>query len=209
MTPVRSTLSLLGLLALTMAGCQSPKDYTEYRRHYPKSILVLPPLNNSTEIVGGYSVLSATTRPIAEMGYYVFPVVVVDQFMKANGLPGPGEMHEAPLDKLREIFGADAVLYLTVERYGTKYQILASATTVRIKARLVDARTGVCLWENLSESQANETGLVEAVVSQVLSKFSDKAHDVAVTSSNQLVRGPGGLLHGPRHRDYAKDSQVK
>jgi hypothetical protein len=206
---MRNRLLLLPLLALIAAGCQAPKDYTEYRKHYPKSILVLPPLNNSTEILGGYSVLTTATRPIAEMGYYVYPVVVVDQFMKANGLPGPHEMHEAPLNKLREIFGADAVLYITVEQYGTKYQLIASTTTVQLKAKLVDTQTGTCLWENTSVAQAGNSGVLEAVVSQVVSKLSDQAHDIAAMSSFQLVSGRGGLLHGHRHPDFAKDSQAK
>lgn len=206
---MKTNLLLLSLLALTIAGCKTPKDYTEFRKHYPKSILVLPPINNSTEILGGYSVLSTCTKPIAEKGYYVFPVVVVDQFMKENGLPGANEMHDAPLQKLREIFGADAVLYITVEQYGTKYQLIASSTTIKISARLVDTQTGICIWDNKSVAEASNSGLVEALVGQVVSKLSDQAHDVAAQASFQLVCGPDGLLYGPRHPDHTKDSQAK
>lgn len=71
---------------------------------------VLPPLNQDTDIKDTYDCLSTVTRPLAEMGYYVHPVAVVDQFMKENGLPTAGEMHQVPLDKIRDIIGADAVL---------------------------------------------------------------------------------------------------
>ena len=85
---MKTTQLLIGLLLTTLAiGCASkPYDYTNFRKHYPKSILVLPPLNKSTDLKGTYSCLSSVTRPIAEMGYYVFPVVVVDEFLKENGM---------------------------------------------------------------------------------------------------------------------------
>src|SRR5277367_2093834 len=116
-----SARNLLPMIGLAMAGsffagCATtpPFDYTNFRAHRPRSILVLPPLNNSTDVRGTYGYLSTVTRPLAELGYYVFPVAIVDQFLKENGLPSPGEMHQAPLDKLGKIFGADAVLYITL-----------------------------------------------------------------------------------------------
>src|SRR5689334_11689297 len=106
-----ATLLWVGLL---LAGCQTvtPYDYTNFRAHPPRSILVLPPLNESTAIEGTYGYLTTVTRPVAERGYYVFPVAVVDQFMKDNGLPTANEMQQAPLAKVAEITGADAVLFL-------------------------------------------------------------------------------------------------
>src|SRR5512143_3001912 len=120
---------MIGLLALDalLGGCtiEHPDvDYTAFRESKPRSILVLPPLNNSPDIRATYSFLSTVTKPLAEAGYYVFPVALVDQTFKENGLPNPGEMHQVPFEKLREIFGADATLYITVTQYGSSYQIL-------------------------------------------------------------------------------------
>jgi hypothetical protein len=190
-------------LILLLSGCATvtPKDYTEFRKSSPRSILVLPPLNESTDVLAPYSVLTTTTRPLAELGYYVFPVVLVDQYLKENGLTVPGEMHQAPLQKLHEVFGADAVLYLTVEKYGSKYQVISSTTMVHLRAKLVDARTGVVLWEgNAKAENAGQSGLIEAVVTQIVSKAFDQAHGVAAMASAQLVAIPQtGLLRGPRH----------
>src|SRR5215813_13108465 len=119
---------LCGALVLpVLSGCATkPYDYTNYRAYPPRSILVLPPLNESTDVAGTYSYLSTVTYPVAEMGYYVFPVAVVDHFFKENGMPTAGEMHQAPLNKIREIIGADAVLYITLKQYGTKYEVITS-----------------------------------------------------------------------------------
>jgi len=97
-----------GLLALALAlgGCAASSsniDYTAFRESKPRSILVLPPLNNSPDVRATYSFLSTVTQPLAEDGYYVFPVVLVDQTFKENGLINAGEIHEVSLAKLREI----------------------------------------------------------------------------------------------------------
>ena len=122
---------LFSLLLLT--ACATPQqnyDYTALRQSRPRSILVLPPLNNSPDMRATYSFLSTVTQPLAESGYYVFPVALVDQTFKENGLVNPGEMHQAPLAKLREIFGADATLYITVTEYGSTYRVLSSEVRV-------------------------------------------------------------------------------
>src|ERR1035437_652076 len=132
--------ALVGLLALT--GCVTSKhyDHTNSGAPPPRSIVVLPPLNQSTDIKGTYSYLSTVTRPLAEMGYYVFPVAEVDQLMKENGMPTAGEMHQVPPSKIGEIIGADSVLYVTLRKYGSKYQVISSVTTVTADAKLVDAK---------------------------------------------------------------------
>ena len=198
-------LLLLGLLLAS--GCTTaPKDYTAFRAHQPKSILVLPPQNETNDIIAGYSMLTTTTRPLAELGYYVFPVVMVDQFLKENGLPTAAEMHQAPLAKLTEAFGAEAVLYITVEKYGTKYTVISSDTYVTARAKLVDCRTGIVLWENrVGAFGGGNSGIIEALVGQVVNKLIDSAHLVAAQASCLLFTFPDrGLLKGPRHPEFGK-----
>ena len=202
------------LLASALAGCATTKsyDYTNYRAHPPRSILVLPPVNESTDVRGTYGYLSTVTRPLAELGYYVYPVVVVDQFFKENGMPSPGEMFQAPLGKIREIIGADAVLYITLRQYGTKYQVLASVTTVSAAARLVDTRTGTLLWEGTVVARANSGGsgnllgdLLSAVVSQVVGYSTDQARSLAEQANLQYSTKDRGLLHGPYSPRYGQE----
>ena len=203
-------IRILGVSAamLALAGCATkPYDYTNFREHPPRSILVLPPLNESTEIEGTYSYLSTVTRPLAEHGYYVFPVAIVDQFMKENGMPTPGEMHQVPLNKIAEIIGADAVMYVTVLEYGTKYQILKSVPTVKEAAKLVDTRTGILLWEGkvVLVRQSNGSGnlladLIVAAVSQAVNTTTDQAHSLCGPANVILfTRKDEGLLYGPYH----------
>lgn len=201
---------LVAGLALVFTACSHtvPKDYTAFRNSQPRSLLVLPPVNQSTEVIAGYSFLTTVTRPLAELGYYVVPVGLVDRYMKENGMPGADEMHRVPIAKLHEVFGADAVLYITVEKYGTKYIVIASENTVHASAVLLDAKTGTVLWENKVTLQASgNAGLVEALVEQVVNKLTDSCHTTAAMASSLLLAHPQtGLLRGPRHPEFGKSS---
>jgi hypothetical protein len=207
---MKSNPFFLFLAAMLLGGCATipPKDYTLYRQSNPRSILVLPPVNESNEIIAPYSMLTTVTRPLSELGYYVIPVVLADHLLKENGMGLPAEMHQAPLEKLHSVFGADAVLYITIEQYGSKYQVFASNTIVKARAKLLDARNGTEIWQGRVDFVAQgQSGLLEALVTQVLNKLVDQAHMTATMASIQLLTMPGqGLLKGPRHPEYEKPS---
>ena len=206
----------LFVCALLAAACTStePYDYTLFREHPPRSILVLPPLDNTFEVEASYQYLSTVTQPLAERGYYVFPVAVVDAMMRENGLPTPGEMHTVSLDRIADIFGADAVLFVTLTDWGTSYQVIDSSTRVTAEARLVDVGTGTEIWSGSNSayySAASGSGglvemLVGAVVNQVASSISDPSLDVARDCNDGLFcNGHSGLLVGPYHPEYGKE----
>lgn len=203
---------LLGIMLLVLTGCITPKNYDKFRAANPRSILVLPPVNHSTDIRGTYSFLSTVTMPIAEKGFYIFPVSVVDQLMKDNGLPSADEMHQVSLKKIKEIINPDAVLYITLEQYGSKFVIVESQTVVTAAGRLVSTINGDVLWEGKIEkvvSSGNSGGglgmLIGAVVSQAVNSSTDNAHEVSIVASQELFMTEGqGLLHGPYRPATAK-----
>lgn len=170
----------------------------------PRSILVLPPTNQSVEVNAPYIFLSTITRPLAEKGYYVFPVAVIDRFMRENGLNVPAEMHNVPLEKLREHINPDAVLYVNILDWGQKFQILTSKAVVNANLKLVDARTGATLWENrayASETPNSSTNnglagmFIQAIADQVIGSLTDKTYELSRTANNQAVtRLPDGPI---------------
>src|SRR3982075_1005689 len=197
-----------------LTGCQTaqPYDYRNFRAHPPRSILVLPPLNESTAIEGTYGYLTTVTRPVAERGYYVFPVAVVDQFMKDNGLPTANEMQQAPLAKFAEVTGADAVLFLDLKQYGAHYEVLSSVVMVEVTAKLVDTRTGTLLWEGHGVAQQGSGSggsllgdLAAAAISQAINKHTDRAHQGSrLANANLFFPEQTGLPYGPYSPKYDK-----
>ncbi len=211
-------LVAFALVAVASVACAGkPYDYTAYLTHMPKSILVLPPVNDSMEATASSAFLATVTRPLAERGYYVFPVAVVEAFLRQNGRPTPADMHAVEPAKLREVFGADAALYIHIKDWGTTYQVLASRSRVLTECRLVDLRTGTILWEGsgvaVNSSGDSGGGLVgmvaTAVVAQVASSVHDPCPDLARQANATLFAHDGrGLLLGHRHPGYEED-QVK
>ncbi len=211
-------LVLCLLVSFFIQGCASHRrvDYSAYLQHMPRSILVLPPQNESTEVMAPYIYLSTVTRPLAERGYYVFPVAVIDALMKENGVPSPYEMARIPLDKIREIIDPDAVLYMTIKEWGTEYRILDSATTVHLWGRMVDTDTGLVIWEGketvVHSSSSGQSGIAEmlvaAVINQIVSTFADPSHDVACETNTRLFLDKNdGLLIGERCSGYENDQR--
>lgn len=211
-------MALLGVCVLA-SGCASTGksyDYTAYKQSRPHSILVLPPINNAPDVKASYGLLSQATMPLAESGYYVFPVTLVDETFRQNGLSTPADIHAVAPGKLREIFGADAAFYITITEYGTTYKVIVSDTRVTANARLVDLKTGAQLWEGTatasSSEQRNNSGglagaLVEALVMQVMNNVLDTSYDVAGLTSQRLLSAgrPNGLLYGPRSAKFEQD----
>ncbi|UXU87672.1 DUF799 domain-containing protein [Burkholderia sp. S-53] len=212
-------MSVLSIVALLSACAQPVKrpDYTAFKKSQPRSILVLPPINDTSEVGATYGLLSQMTLPLAESGYYVVPVAVMDETFKQNGLTNAAEIQGTSPAKLREIFGADAALYSKVSQYGTVYRILASATVVSASAKLVDLRTGDVLWQGRASASSDEGGnngggsligmLVVAAVKQIANTLMDQSHDVAAFTSNRLLSAgpPSGLLYGPHSPKYGTD----
>lgn len=223
---MKRLFTLMGALAATffLFGCaQQAKnfDYGPYKQYQPKSILVLPPLNNSPDLKGSYGLMSTVTYPLAENGYYVFPVALVDQTFKENGLTAPADMHQAPIAKLHEIFDADAALYITVEKYGAQFVLTNSVITVSAKATLLDLKSGTTLWTGQAtarsdEGQQQQQGgllalLIGGLIQQVANNLSDtkQVQVASVASARLLSARPNGLLYGPRSPFFGKDAEQK
>lgn len=216
------TLSRLSLcaavLALTACGGNGQKSLYYYGG-YPDTVYEGlknddTSLGKQTEKMEKYFVeagnkkMNAAPGAHAHLGYYVFPAAVVEETFKQNGLTNAADIHAVRPEKLHQIFGNDAVLYITVTEYGTSYQILDSVTTVSAKARLVDSRNGKELWsgsasirEGSNNSNSGLLGaLVSAVVNQIANSLTDRGYQVSKTAAYNLLSpySHNGILKGPR-----------
>lgn len=213
-----SAVSVLCVLTACAAPTQHT-DYTAFRKSQPRSILVLPPLNETSDVKATLGMLSQMTLPLAESGYYVMPVALTEETFKHNGLTMPADIQQVAPAKLREIFGADTALYTTVTQYGSVYGVVDSTTVVAATARLVDLRTGDVLWQGTGRATGKETGfnvnvgsglfvmLAQAAIKQVAHTLSDESYDVAGLASRRLLSAgqPDGMLYGPRSPKHGTD----
>ncbi len=200
------------MLAILFSGCAKqvePYDYSNFKTHHPKSILVLPPANETTDVKATAAVYATTVLPLAESGYYVFPPSLVAKTFKENGIHDE-ESHNIPLSKLYDIFGADSVLYIRVTEYGSSYRVIESEIEVRLEAKLVDTKSGQILWTGEASASSRENknnnnnsvlgALISAVIDQIANELSDESFTYAGIANGRLLHagGNGNMLYGYR-----------
>lgn len=203
--------AVLGVVLLSGCATKAPQyDYAAFVQAKPATLLVMPPVNDSPDVKATPAVWAQATRPLAEAGYYVLPVALVDETFKQNGVNTANEAQEIPFAKLREVFGADAAVYIKVKKYGTTYQVIASETRVEVEGRIVDLRTGKQLWEgkalatSAEQSQQSQGGLVgllvTAIVKQIVGTASDASFTYASIAGQRMLGALlyNGVLPGPR-----------
>jgi hypothetical protein len=216
-----SSIRIAALAAVALlAGCAHkpvPYDYTAFRKASPRTLLVMPPINDSPEVKAGSSIWAQATLPLSEAGYYVLPVTLVDETFRQNGIQTANDAQDIPLAKLRDFFGADAAVYIKVTKYGTSYHVISSDTVVEAQARIVDLRSGDLLWEGHAVASSAEQGngggsplaqLVAAVVKQIISTTTDAAYGYAGVADSRLLGAPrfNGVLPGPRSPAYGREA---
>ena len=212
----------VAILAIFFTGCSvkepEPYDYSAFLQKKPRSILVLMPTNDSTDVTGSAAVLANAVAPLSEVGYYVFPVTLVNDTFKQNGITEPNEIATVPLNKLDKIFHADSVLYINIKDYGTSYAVISSSTKVVLEAKLIDIKSGAKLWEGtataIEDSSSGQSSLlgmlVSAVISQVANTISDRSYDLAAMADAYLFSSNchNCILYGPYSTHYGKDAQL-
>lgn len=140
----------LGILlwVVALGGCATtPRidPMASFHDAQPNSLLVVPIVNNSVDVQAPTSVLTTLPRVLAEKGYYVFPVNTVKTLLEFEGLYEPAEIHATPPDQLADLFGADAILYVTIHEWTAQYLLVQTTTVIDFEYRIVH-RDGTPLW---------------------------------------------------------------
>lgn len=204
-----------GLAACETVGPQ-PYDYTAFRAKSPRSIVVLPALNNTTHVEAAEWFVSTVSRPFAERGYYVYPAWMVKRTLEESGLADASLVHGADARRLDPIFDCDAALYIDITRWESQYALIATSTNVSFDYVLRSCETGETLWattQALSYSpEASSSGnlladLVAQAVVSAIEKGSPNYIPLA-QQANRLAAGTAGrgLPAGPyRPESYGMD----
>lgn len=204
-------LALAALLAAT-AGCATApkKDLAKFAAAQPRSILVVPVVNNSVDVNAADYFLSTVPIPLAERGYYVFPVNLVKRLLEDDGLADASLVHGAPTDRLAALFGADAVLYVAIQRWEAKWILVSTSVTVELTYTLRDAKTATVLWEDRETVQYSSDsaggGLLGAVINAAVAKAAPNYMPLARQANARALAYPGpGFPAGPYHPAHGQD----
>ncbi|MDR1163526.1 MAG: DUF799 domain-containing protein [Candidatus Accumulibacter sp.] len=190
------------LLLCVLAGCagrRAPKqDLNAMITAAPRSILIVPIVNKSLDVDAANYVLSTLPTPLAEKGYYVFPVNTTKFVLEQEGYYEGDRVHQVPAEQLAKLFGADSVLYVTINRWDAQYFVISTHVTVDFDYRIV-GRDGAELWKETRRivydpNGQNNNGLLGMLINAVAARaapdympLARQAHSSAFVS---LPTGP-------------------
>ena len=201
---------ILAALAAACAPAANKKDYSKLVSANPRALLVVPVVNKSVDVDAADYFLSTLSVPLAERGYYVFPVNLVKRMLEDDGLADASLVHGTDPVRLCALFGADAVLFVTIEQWTAKYVVLSTQVTVEFSYVLKDGRTGEELWRGhqagVYSSGDGGGGIAGAIVGAIVAKASPNYMPLARKANAQAMAYPGpGIPAGPYRPEYRKD----
>jgi len=209
------------LMLLSMVGCatveREDNRLNDFHAAQPRSLLVVPVVNNSVDVQAPTSVLATLPFRLGEKGYYVYPVNTVKTLLEFEGFYEPAEVHAQPPEQLAELFKADAILYVTIHEWTSRYVLISTTTEVDFEYRIVNA-DGAELWSarkmlRYSPQSNNSSGspladLIASAVSAAIERaapnylpLTRQAHDEVFNGRNVgLPPGP----YSPAYEEYYK-----
>lgn len=113
---------------------QYPKVYDEK----PITLLVMPPINNTTFAEAKDLLYTSIARPLAEAGYYVISPLLATDVLKAEGVYDSEKLFDAPLADLQKLFGADAVVFSVIDSWEKRDRGIATGIRYVIKSAHTD-----------------------------------------------------------------------
>ena len=206
---MKNIISLICVMAL-LSSCahkitraeQYPKMYEEK----PVTILVMPPINNSTNADAKEFFYSSLAKPLSEKGYYVVSPFLTMDILKQESAYDSELFINGSLDTFRNFFDVDAVLFTTINRWEKKSGL--SYILVDIDYKLKSAKTGEILFERDGELRVNFSsgggGLLSMALDMISTAVTD--HIVAARRCNQFVLAD--LPEGKYGLNYLNDGNV-
>lgn len=197
------------LLIGALAGCANApakKDLSAFIADAPRSILVVPAVNKSLDVDAPNYLLSTLTVPLAEKGFYVFPVNTAKVVLEQEGFYEGEKIQQQPPEALAKLFGADAVLYVTIKQWDAQYAILAATVTVDFDYRIY-WKDGTEIWQANQKMQyspqSNNAGsplvtLISAVVNAALTRAAPNYLPLTQQANKTaFFMGPNAIPNGP------------
>lgn len=195
----------IGLIILVLSGCAEmgtkqdayPSMYTDRK---PVSMLIVPAINESTAADAGDLLNVTVTQPFSNHGYYVMPMPIVADIFRREGILEGTQVKGLPTSIFKKNFGADSVLFMTIESWDKNYAILAGNITVSIEYVLLSTETNEVLWSYDSTIVVDTSGssgniFVDLIATAVATGVADYVPVASQVHATALKALPFGKYH--------------
>ena len=208
---------ILALCALVLASC-GPANVLTRSSLYPKMyeekpvvLLVLPPINNSSNVEAKEYLYTSISDPLAEAGYYVISPFLAMDILRSESAYDAELFVEAPLGNFARFFGADAVVFSEINTWTKRgfgidteirYFIRSTSSGEILFDRTCD------LYLDLSSTSSSNT-LLGAVIDLAVStlKTITTEHITAARSANEFIFQD--IPSGKYRDNYLQDQETE
>jgi len=166
-------------------------QYAAMYNNMPVTILVMPPINNTTHVEAKDLLYTSISRPLAEAGYYVISPLLAMDVLKAESAYDAELFIDKPLTMFRDYFGADAVVFSQIDEWEKK----GFGIETKIRYIIKSAASGEIIFDRScdlyldlqvnSGSNSALAALVELAASAIVTAATD--HIVAARKANYFI----------------------
>ncbi len=205
------------MMAAVLCSCGTANRITresQYAAMYenmPLTILVMPPINNTSNVEAKDLLYTSISRPLAEAGYYVISPLLAMDILKAESAYDAEMFIDKPLTMFRDYFGADAVVFSQIDTWTKRGFGIDTKIRYMIKSTTSDEilfDRSCDLYLDLSENSGGHSMLsvlVDLAVSAINTATTD--HIVAARRANYYIFSD--IPRGKYSPEYLQDKEVE
>lgn len=204
------------LLTVVVSSCGLTNQVTresQYAAMYndmPITLLVMPPINNTSNVEAKDLLYTSISRPLAEAGYYVISPLLAMDVLKAESAYDAEMFIDKPLTMFRDYFGADAVVFSQIDDWTKR----GFGIDTKIRYIIKSATSGEVLFDrscdlylDLQQNSGNNSALgllIDLAASAIATATTD--HIVAARKANYYIFRD--IPRGKYNPQYLRDKEV-
>lgn len=198
------------LISIMITSCATSNNtraslYPKMYEEQPVSILVMPPINNTTNVEAKELLYTSISHPLIEAGYYVVPPHIAMEFLKAESAYDSERFIDGNLSMFGKIFGVDAVVFSIIDKWvkvglGIQTQITYMIKSTETNEVLFERTCNLYLDLSVNSGTGGALGaLMDLAASAIMTAATD--HIAAARKCNNYIftdipRGKYNPSHG-------------
>ena len=205
-----------GMLALLFVSCTSTNKLQTFPKMYdekPVTVLLMPPINNTSNVEAKDYFYTTMNVPIVEAGYYVIPPATAMATLQRESAYDAERFIDGDLSKFGKLFGADVAVFTIIKSWDKS--VIGSAVIIEIEYIFKSTKTNEIIYQRdakitcdtSSNVRVGGLGLMGALINATADVVKTATTDyipIAIACNNVAL---SDLPYGKYHPDYGADQQ--
>ena len=208
---------MISIAVLLFSSCSTSSLHTRaslYPKMYeekPVSLLVMPPINNTTNVEAKDLLYTSISHPLIEAGYYVVSPHLAMEFLKNESAYDAEMFIDGDMSIFGKVFGVDAVIFSVVDKWekqgiGISTHIKYIVKSTKTNEILFERKCDLYLDLQVQSGQGGALGLlVDLAASAIITASTD--HIVAARKCNRYVFSD--FPRGKYNPNFGLDKEIK